>query len=82
VILMSTAMISAFRLTQPTRPLSSEFRYNYLNQRLGTRTPGGTQAVRRGYSEFQIYQNKHTKGKQKGAWGYAKGVNFDLGVRE
>ena len=53
------------------------------NSQPGVRVPpGGTQAVRRGYVEFQIYQNKQTKGKQKGAWGYAKEVNFDLGVCE
>jgi hypothetical protein len=40
------------------------------------------QVVRRGYIELQIYQNKDTKGKQKGAYGYAKGVTFDLGVTQ
>jgi hypothetical protein len=45
----------------------------------GTRTPGGTQSVRRGtYS----YQNKPNKRETKGVLGVREEVNFDLGVRK
>jgi hypothetical protein len=52
---------------------------NCLEQRSST---WGTQAALRGYRNFKSYKNKPTKGKQKGFWGYAKGVNFGMGVRK
>jgi hypothetical protein len=59
----------------------------------GTHTPGGTQAVNGGVHKIlqyiKISPQKVNKivvgGTQKGSiliWGYAKGLNIELGVRE
>ncbi len=54
-----------------------------INSQPGVRVPPRVHKQFSGGAwNFKSYQNRRTKDKQNGFWGYAKGFNIDLGVLE